>query len=168
MIDKINLWLARLSSLVAGVAIVLMTVVAFVDVIGRKLNHPLDGAEEYVSLMLLVFFFAALPLVVRDDSHIRVGLLSDLYGSLATRIEKYFTAVVELLSLGVLTYMIFDQADRLARFGTLSVHFLLPMAPWVLVAALFTAVATWFMAQVTATILRGREVQSPSHHDKAE
>ena len=168
MIDKINLWLARLSSLVAGIAIVLMTIVAFVDVIGRKLNHPLDGAEEYVSLMLLIFFFAALPLVVRDDSHIRVGLLSDLYRPLAIRIEKYFTCLVELLSLGVLTYMIFDQADRLARFGTLSVHFLLPMAPWVLLAAIFTAIATWFMAQVALDVLRGREVQSSSHHDKAE
>ncbi|KRA47205.1 TRAP transporter small permease [Devosia sp. Root635] len=162
MIDRMNLWLARLCAIVAGTALVIMMLVAFVDSVGRKLNHPLHGAEEYVTFTLLTFFFAAIPLVVQSNGHIRVGLFTDAYAPALKQAEKYFTAVVELLCLAGLTWMIFDQADRLARFGTLSVHFLMPVAPWVYAAAILTLTALVFMAFNVWNIFHGRDPQ-PSH-----
>lgn len=166
MIDKINLWLGRLCAVVAGAALVLMTLVAFIDSIGRKFSHPLHGAEEYVTFTLLIFFFAALPMAVQANGHIRVGLLSDLYGPRLRAIEKYVTAVVELLALAALTWMIFDQADRLARFGTLSVHFLMPIAPWVYAAAILTLLAFLFMLVNLWNLFQGRQLHSS--HDRPE
>lgn len=166
MIDKINLWLGRLCAVVAGVALVLMTLVAFVDSIGRKLSHPLHGAEEYVTFTLPIFFFAAIPLVVQANGHIRVGLLTELYNARARHIEKYVTAVLELAALGGFAWMMFDQADRLARFGTLSVHFLMPIAPWVYAAAVLTLIAVIFMLSSVWTLFHGRELQST--HDRPE
>jgi TRAP-type C4-dicarboxylate transport system permease small subunit len=166
MINTVSKWLGRLSASVAGTALVLMMLAAFVDSVGRKFNRPLDGAEEYVSYLLLIFFFASLPLVVRDDSHIRVGLLADLYKGSLIRIERVVTAVCELACLGVFVWMIFDQADRLSRFGTLTVHFLWPVAPWVYVSACMALVAMWFMALTVIDVLRGKVAETKSHEEE--
>lgn len=168
MIDKISTWLGRLTASVAGTALVLMMLAAFVDSIGRKFNRPLDGAEEYVSFMLLIFFFASVPLVIRDDSHIRVGLLVDLYKGSLIRIEKVLTAVFELAALVIFVWMIFDQADRLARFGTLSVHFLMPVAPWVYASAVLGLVGVWFMALTVWDTLRGKDAKPPVQEEEYE
>lgn len=146
MIKFIDRWLGRFCLAVSGCAILMMALVAFVDSIGRKLNHPLGGGSEYVTFSLVIFFFASIPLVVRDDSHIRVGLLVDIYPSWLGRVEALFTGILEVVALGVFSWMIFDQADRLARFGTLSVFFELPMAPFVFTAALFCVIAMLFAA----------------------
>lgn len=146
MIKHIDLWLGRFCLAVSGCAIVAMALVAFADSIGRKLSHPLYGASEYVTFALLIFFFSAVPLVVRDNSHIRVGLFADLYKARLSRIEAFFTGILEVAALGAFSWMIFDQADRLDRFGTLSPFFELPMAPLVFAAALFCLIAIWFAA----------------------
>ncbi|NVO25557.1 TRAP transporter small permease [Donghicola mangrovi] len=144
MIKTIDLWLGRFCLAVAGLSISAMALVAFVDSIGRKFDMPLYGGSEYVIFALLTFFFSALPLVVRDNSHIRVGLFADLYKARLSRIEALFTGTLEVLALCAFTYMIFDQANRLERFGTLSVYFELPMAPLVYMASLFCLIAIWF------------------------
>lgn len=144
MIKLIDLWLGRFCLAVSGCAILAMTLVAFGDSIGRKLDHPLYGASEYVIFALVIFFFSSIPLVVRDNSHIRVGLFADLYKPRLSRIEGYFTGLGEIAALVIFTWMIFDQADRLERFGTLSVFFELPLAPLVYIAALFGLISIWF------------------------
>lgn len=166
MINTISKWLGRLTASIAGTALVLMMLTAFVDSIGRKFNRPLDGAEEYVSFMLMIFFFASVPLVVRDDSHIRVGLLADLYKGSLVRIEKMVTVVFELAALCVFVWMIFDQADRLARFGTLTVHFLMPVAPWVYASACLGLVAVWFMVLTVIDVLRGKTIEGKAHQEE--
>jgi TRAP-type C4-dicarboxylate transport system permease small subunit len=147
MIDRINHWLGRLCAIASGVTMVYMALIAFIDSIGRQLNRPLPGADEYVSFALLVFFFSSIPLMVRDDAHIRVGLFSDLYRPFVARLEKYFTAIVETLALCLLGWMIFDQADRLARFGTLSVYYEIPVAPWVYLAGGLCVIGVWYAIQ---------------------
>ncbi|RWR11006.1 TRAP transporter small permease [Paenirhodobacter populi] len=157
MIAKINLWIIRICTTIAGIALVFMGAIAFVDSIGRPLGHPLPGASEYVSFALMIFFFAALPVVVRDDAHIRVGLFSDLYRPRLMRIERYFTALLETAAFAAFAWMMFDQAARLERFGTLSVFFEIPMAPWVMAAGVFTVVATWF------ALIRLRHLDTEPH-----
>lgn len=144
MIKRIDLWLSRLCLFASGTAIIVMALVAFIDSIGRTLNHPLQGASEYVIFSLLIFFFSAMPLVVRDNAHIRVGLLADLYRPRLAHIETIFTGLIEVIALSAFAWMIFDQADRLQRFGTLSVFFELPMAPFVAIAGVFSVISIWF------------------------
>jgi TRAP-type C4-dicarboxylate transport system permease small subunit len=152
MIDTINRWLLGLCRVISGAAFVFMASVAFVDSIGRMLSMPLLGANEYVRLALIVFFFASISLVVEGDAHIRVGLFADLYKRRLARIERYFTGVVEFLAMGVFAWMIWDQAERLARFGTLSSYFKIPIAPWVYAAAALSVVAMWFALQRLWTV----------------
>lgn len=144
MLHQIDRILLALCRIVSATAFVFMAVIAFVDSIGRMVSMPLLGATEYVQLALLVFFFASITLVVEGNAHIRVGLFADLYKGRLARLERYATGVAECLAMGLLTWMIWDQADRLARFGTLSAYFKIPLAPWIYAAACLSGVAMWF------------------------
>ena len=144
MLAKINKILEYICVFVAGCAIIFMGAIAFVDSIGRPLAMPLPGASEMVSFALMLFFFSALPIVILYNAHIRVGLLTDLYGPRGTRIEAYITGIAELLAMLLLSWMVYDQGSRLTRFGTLSTYFEVPMAPWTYIAFAFTAIGAWF------------------------
>lgn len=154
MIEKINRVLSFLVTLIAGTAFTFMTAVAFIDAVGRQMRRPLLGSHEYVELALMIFFFTALAFVVRDDGHIRVGLLTDLYKPRLAKIERTFTAIVETLALCGLSWMIFDQASRLDRFGTVSTFFRIPMAPWIYAASALSLIAIWFAIQNLINIIR--------------
>lgn len=165
MVDRINRFLSLVSLVISGGAFFFMTVIAFVDAIGRQFRHPVLGASEYVSLALITFFFGSLALVVRDDSQIRVGLLVDFYKPRLAIIERYFTAVVETIVLVGLTYMIFDQASRLARFGTVTYFWKIPVAPWLFASAIMCLVAVWFGIQ---NLINVRQQATPPAHSQPE
>jgi TRAP-type C4-dicarboxylate transport system permease small subunit len=144
MLDRIDRALGVICQTISGIAFCFMALVAFADSIGRMFNHPLLGANEYVLFALLLFFFATLPLIVRDDEQIRIGLLAELYKPKLSRIESLFTKVAEIMALLLIAAMMFDQASRLDRFETESSFFKIPMAPWVYVAAVLSVVSVWF------------------------
>lgn len=161
MLQKIDRVIALLCQMVSGAAFCFMALVAFVDSIGRMMNRPLMGASEYVELALLLFFFASLVFVVRDDSHIRIGLFADLYKPRLAKLEAVFTNLGELAALGLLSYMLWDQASRLERFGTLTSYFKIPFAPFVFAVTVLSLAAIWFSLR---HILRRRDDQLPRPH----
>ena len=147
MIKKLNRTLEIACMTVAGLAICLMALIAFLDSIGRKLGAPLPGGNEIVSHMLMLFFFASIPLVIKADAHIRVGLFTDFYSAPLKRIECFVTQIIEIVAMLVFSWMIYDQAGRLFRFETTTVYFEMPVAPWVYAAFGFTLIACWFAIQ---------------------
>lgn len=157
MITTINRWLSFIALVISGAALAFMASVAFVDAIGRQLHMPLLGSYEYVRLASMTFFFASIAIVVRDDAQIRVGLFVDLYKPRLATIERYFTGIVETLALLVFSWMIFDQASRLDRFGTVSTFFRIPMAPWVYAAAIMSLISIWFAVQNLFKLRKGPE-----------
>lgn len=161
MLDRIDRTIGVLCQIVSGVAFCFMALIAFVDSIGRMFDNPLLGASEYVEFALLIFFASSLAFVVRDDANIKIGLFADLYKPRLTRIEGFLTNVGELLALIALSYMLYDQAARLARFSTLSAFFKIPMAPWIFLAAALTLTAVWFALR---KFLRSRAEPVPRPH----
>lgn len=161
MLAHIDRTVGLICQVVSGVAICFMTLIAFVDSIGRMLNQPFLGASEYVQFALLLFFFSSLALVVRDDSHIRIGLFSDLYKPKLTRWESLFTNIGELLALLLLSHMMYDQASRLERFRTLTSYFKVPVAPFLFIATALSLAAIWFAVR---TLLRHRNDPTPRKH----
>jgi hypothetical protein len=78
-----------------------------------------------------------------------------------SRAERRVTAVLEVLALAVLAWMIFDQALRLQRFGTQSVYFEWPIAPFVFLACAFTCIALWFAVQSFGAGRAGHDAPVP-------
>lgn len=165
MIHRINRFLGLVSLTISGAAFFFMAAIAFVDAIGRQFRHPLLGSTEYVSMALVTFFFASLALVVRDDSQIRVGLLVDFYKPRLAAFERYFTGIFELLALTGLAYMIFDQASRLGRFGTVTPFLKIPVAPWIYASAIMCLIALWFGIQ---NVIKLTQQPTPSSHSVPE
>jgi TRAP-type C4-dicarboxylate transport system permease small subunit len=161
MLQKFDRVVALLCQVVSGVSFCFMALVAFVDSIGRMMNRPLMGASEYVELALMLFFFASLAFVVREDSHIRIGLFADLYKPRLSKLEAVFTNIGELCALGLLSYMLWDQASRLERFGTLTSYFKIPFAPFVYAVMALSLAAIWFSLR---HILRRKNDQIPRPH----
>lgn len=143
MLDTVNRWLLTLCQIVSGLAFCFMALVAFADSFSRKTSHPLLGGSEYVEFALIIFFFASLGMAVKDDQQIRVGLFSDLYKPRLKKMERIFTGLCEIIALCVLCYLMFDQASRLARFGTVSTYLGVPWAPFVYIAATISLIAIW-------------------------
>lgn len=161
MLARIDRAIGVLCQVVSGAAFCFMALIAFVDSIGRMFDRPLLGAAEYVEFALILFFFSSLAFVVRDDAQIRIGLFSDLYKPKLQRLETVFTNIGELLALGLLGYMLYDQASRLERFNTLSSFFKIPFAPWVFAATALSLAAIWFAAR---KLLRRRDDPVPRPH----
>ncbi|QYZ69582.1 TRAP transporter small permease [Neotabrizicola shimadae] len=166
MIRKLNHGLELVCRVVSGASVVVMASVAFLDSIGRPLAHPLPGGSEMVSHALMLFFFSSLPLVVKADAHIRVGLLTDFYSAPMKRVEHALTVLLETLAMAVLAWMVLDQAARLMRFGTESVYFQMPVGPWVLVAGGFCVIAVWFALWILlAPATEAERLARASHAD---
>ena len=144
MLNRLNGVLTLICTTIAGAALCFMALIAFVDSIGRMMNSPLLGANEFIQFALITFFFAALPIAVKDDQQIRIGLVVDLYSAGIARLERWLTGVGDVVALILLTYMMYDQAMRLLRFGTITTFLQIPVAPWVLSATVFAALALWF------------------------
>jgi TRAP-type C4-dicarboxylate transport system permease small subunit len=123
-------------------------------------NHPLLGTDEYVELAMLIFFFAGTAVVVRDQAYIRVGFLCETFGPRLQRFEVRVTAILETLALCFFCWMILDQADRLARFGTQTVYLHIPLAPFAYVAAAMGIVSVWFALQNSVRTLRDPTVRA--------
>lgn len=162
MFVRLNRWLIVFCMVISGTAFVFMTSIAFVDSIGRMLRMPLLGGNEMVRYALLIFFFSSLALVVRDDAHIRVGLLSELYKPRLAWLERWFTGIAEFCCMCFLAYMIYDQADRLARFGTQTPYFQMRIAPWVYFATALAVIAAWFALRNLWIV--PRKVEGPRPH----
>lgn len=70
--------LDRVFAVAAGLALLAMTAVAFLDVAFRSLNRPVTGAYELTAIFVALTVFAALPGVTRRDEHVRAGMLGFL------------------------------------------------------------------------------------------
>jgi TRAP-type C4-dicarboxylate transport system permease small subunit len=154
MLLQFNALLYRAVHVISGSAIVMMVLIGFADAVGRMFNHPILGTDEYVEILMLIFFFAGTAVVVRDQAYIRVGFLCETFSRPLQRLEVRATAILETLALCFFCWMILDQADRLARFETQTVYLHIPLAPFAYVAAAMGIVSVWFALQNTLRSLR--------------
>ena len=70
----------------AGVLLLLMTAITFVDVMGRYLfSRPMAISFELVQICMATLVFAALPLVTAEEGHVSMGLfVENLRGPIRT------------------------------------------------------------------------------------
>jgi TRAP-type C4-dicarboxylate transport system permease small subunit len=99
---------------IAGLALMLLMLVTFVDVISRSVfSAPLGFSAEVTEMLMAVIVFAALPMTILKDSHIVVDLLDGWFGRRAAYIRN---TLVDLICLVALAY----PAVRIWTLGTRS------------------------------------------------
>jgi len=141
----------QILSAAAALLLFILMGVTVVDVIGRYVfNQPLAGSSELTEIILGLMIFAAFPLLCRNNEHIAVDLLENIFSAKFKRIRDRVVQGVLVVCLLTLTYGIFLLGMR-ARRDVLVTEilelpnavFLFTMAFLLLLATLFTARRLW-------------------------
>lgn len=113
---------------VASVALFLLMVLAFADVVLRStLNAPIEAATELTRIAMAIVVFAALPVVSARDQHITVDLADPLFSR--WRLERFRDGLVALICGGILLWpakRVADLAERHRNFGDVTEYLAIP------------------------------------------
>ncbi len=139
LLDKIYLSAA----VVAGICLVLMTLLILSQIVGRWFDVLVPSTEDFSGFLLAAASFLALPYALRHGSLIRVALF---ISNLSERWRKPVEAVVLLIAIGFAAYaawsvslMVLEsrEFDELTQ-GYIAVPLWLPQFPIALGLTLFT------------------------------
>src|SRR5262249_17807518 len=123
---RITLWLAR----IASVALAVIAVVTFIDVVGRYFfRAAFPFTVELTQLAMATVPSSRVGLVTHEDAHISAGVCTL---RLPPRLRALFAVVTNLLAAGFLAVMIWRlwlQADFLREKGDTTMVWTLPLWP---------------------------------------
>lgn len=131
----------------------------FVDVIGRYVfNAPVRGGFELTEIMMAGLIFLGMPLVTRDNAHIRVDLLDLVLPRRALawlqRLGDVLTFAVSLL----IAATVWFKAGQAAASNDHTESLKIPLAPIVYMMAVLMAVNA---LACLPRILRAMESEEP-------
>jgi TRAP-type C4-dicarboxylate transport system permease small subunit len=122
---------SKWSTIVAGIALMLMLGVSIVDVVGNKVfNHPLRGTSEYVSFLAVITIAFAVAYSLIEKAHVQIDVFTDkLPGRLKASVELF----IMLASLGLFVLLGWSSIKygiELFRSNTLSMTQRIPIYPF--------------------------------------
>jgi len=156
--------LAQLPSWLAAVALFVLMVMTFCDVILRSaFNSPIEAATELTRILMAIVVFASLPVISARGGQIAVDLLDPLFKGWAARLRDGVVDIVSGLLLIWPARQCFKLAGRAMDYGDLTEYLGIPQ----FYIEYFIALAT--SATVVVLILRGLiELVAPeAKHDPA-
>ena len=135
--------LRRCLQVLAGLILIALVAVTFIDVIGRYLfTQPLPGGHVVVQCLVCLLIFTGLPIIVLDDDYLRVRLLDQ---RMKPRLRQWRDLGVNCLavaSLAVLAGQMFWQAGYFGSNGEYFESIRIPLSWMAGFAATATALAT--------------------------
>lgn len=120
----------------AAVALFLMMLLTFADVVGRKLlNASITGNVELTELCMLGTIFIAMPLVSLAGEHVIFDLLDPMLPALLQRWQRVISNVFcALLVLGG-SWLIHHRAARVFEDGDTTAQLQIPTGPFIQAAS---------------------------------
>lgn len=116
--------------IIAGLLILIMMAVTFVDVIGRYVfSSPLPGAFELTEVLLGLVIFAGLPLVTLREEHVTVDLVTSRVPHFIRHWLLKFAHAVTAAVLIALAWRLGIIARDLSAYGDATVFLRLPLGP---------------------------------------
>lgn len=138
LLDKISM---LLNAAAAAILFALMAL-TFLDVSGRNLlNRPIAGAQELTELSLFLIIFLMLPQATIRHQHIVVNLLDGLIGNIGAVLQRVLAAILGAVMFGVISWQLWEMADRAKRFSEVLPTLQLPLAPFLYVMAVASVIS---------------------------
>ena len=103
-----------------------MTLLTCLDVVGRKLGHPIFGAVELVGFMATLAAAMALPYTHQMKGHIGVELLVRNFSDRTQAVIEFFTNAFALLLFGLVTWRMIRYAGTIQASGQVSISLRFP------------------------------------------
>ena len=129
---RVTLWLAR----IASVALAIIAVVTFVDVVGRYFfNAPFAFTVELTQLAMAIVVYFGVGLVTHEDAHINADVVTL---RLPPRGRALFALVMNLLAAAFLVLVVWRlwvQADFLRDKGDTTMVWTMPLWPFAFAVA---------------------------------
>jgi TRAP-type C4-dicarboxylate transport system permease small subunit len=123
---------SRATNVVSCVALVLMMVLVFINVVARAFGHPIFGTYEAVGFLASILVAFSIAHRAVNKGHIAVNILEDL---LPQRILPVLDSIVAILGTGlylVLAWQCLVYANIMRTNGELSMSMEIPFWPLII------------------------------------
>lgn len=135
--------LALMPSLLAAVALFILMVMTFLDVLLRSvLNNPIESATELTRLLMAITVFSALPVISWRGKHVVVDLLDPAFPPGLARLRDIIVDLVSGICLLWPALRVWQLAERAAQYGDTTEYLQIPqfyIATFIAVSAFATA-----------------------------
>jgi C4-dicarboxylate transporter, DctQ subunit len=132
-LSRIDQFVFRLESaltLVGGITIFLLVLLAVINALGRWLfNHPVSGYVDWVEQFMAIFAFAGIAYCQREGGHIRMDILLRQMHGRAQWLAEWVSTFFMLLITGVLIFGSWLHFWRAFNNGDSSMDIGLPIWP---------------------------------------
>jgi TRAP-type transport system small permease protein len=125
---------------IAGLALLAMMLLAFVDVTARKFNVPLAGGVELTELLMVVLVFSGLPLVSMRAEHVTFDLIDQFLSNRVRSFLMHSMQFVASAAFFALAWFMWSRANRLLDDGLTTAQLKISIAPFAYVMCAMLAV----------------------------
>lgn len=103
--ERIFKSIERVLAVFAGIALFIMMILTFVDVVGRYgFNKSIFGTSEMIEVLMVVVIFAGVAFVTASDQHIKVDIFAPWIDRVAPNLQRWIVHVFSLVIYAALTY----------------------------------------------------------------
>lgn len=103
--ERIFKVIEKVLAVLAGIALLFMMVLTFVDVIGRYgFNKSIFGSSEMIEVLMVVVIFAGVAFVTSGDKHIKVDIFAPVIERVAPNLQRWVVHIFSLLIYAGLSY----------------------------------------------------------------
>ena len=129
-VARFNFFIRYALGLICAMMLLFMMMLTVIDVAGRfLLSKPLPGSFEIMEFGLAIVVFSALPLVTWDRGHITVSLLEKYFKGTFARFQQLFILGGSALIMGIVSWRLWIQGDRLVVSNSITGFLEWPIAP---------------------------------------
>lgn len=139
-LTKLSDFLVKLLRIVGGVCLVGMMGLTCLDVILRKMGHPIFGSLDIVGFMALIVLAGAMPYTHQQKGHVGVSLLVQKLNPRKQAIVDAITSMVSLVLFALVSWQMLLYAQELYIKGDVSMAIQWPKYPFIFIVAVCFAV----------------------------
>lgn len=154
--ERIFKSIERVLAVLAGIALLIMMVLTFTDVIGRYgFNKSIFGTSEMIEALMVVVIFAGVAFVTVSDQHIKVDIFDPWIKRVAPNLQRWVVHIFSLLIYAALTYELGRHMFESLHSGKRTA--VLDYPQWVMPgAAAFFSIVGVFLFGAALWVTRGR------------
>lgn len=165
--ERIFKGIERLLAVLAGIALFIMMVLTFVDVVGRYgFNKSIFGTSEIIELLMVVVIFAGIAFVTSADQHIKVDIFDHWIKQRVPNLQRWSVLVFSFVIYAFLTFELIQHAIGSYQSGKRTA--VLDGPQWLIpgAAALFSLVGVaLFLAAILSTRGHPAKISATSRAD---
>ncbi len=124
----------------AGLALLAMMFLAFIDVSARKLNMPIAGGVELTELLMVVLIFCGLPLVSMRGEHVTFDLVDSFLPAAVRSVLMHGMQLVAGMVFLALSWFLWGRASRFVEDGLTTAQLKISVAPFAFVMCAMLAI----------------------------